>query len=224
MDGLGNLTGGWSGALGSQTCSIYALDPSGTTAIEPVADIVPGITPFRVTLDTIDSEQFQVQYRVTRHTLQDLTDTTSNVYKELLVLTVSGVFAAGGPVGIGIGTAPSTGLRRLARFDLIRFANLKRIADQRKPVMVITPRHSMARAFIFGLPTSWSPTDGDSLPITISFLEARVMRSESIAAFADVDSMATGNNASTGGGTGGTAGTDSFGLAAGQGVPPLAPV
>jgi len=216
--GLSIIAGGWSGALGSKTCSIYMLDPSGTTALEPVADIVPGVSPLRVTTDTIDSEQFVQAYSVTRNTLQDLTDTTSHVRPELQTLTVTGVFGAAGPI------VPGTGLIRLARFDLIRFNNLRRIAEQGRPVMVTTPRVSLARCFIVGLPTSWTPSDGDSLPITISFLEARVTKSGSVAAFADVDSMATGNNTTTGGGTGGSSSTSEFGLAAGPGVPPLAPV
>lgn len=204
--------GAWAGALGATTASIYALDPSGTTAIEPIADIVPGVSPFRVTMDTIDSENYQVNYRVTRNTLQDLTDTTSHVYAELISLTVTGVFAAGGMVGIVPGVvsnfAPSTGLTRLARLDLLKFNNLQRLAERRRPVMVVTPRVSLARAFITALPSTWTPADGDTLPISITFLEARIIRSGSIAAFSDVDSMAVGNNVSEGGGTGGSATVD----------------
>jgi hypothetical protein len=212
---------GWGGALGAQTCSIYALDPTGTTAIEPVADLVPGVGPLRVTLDGIDNESYQPSYRVTTNTLQDLTDTTSNVYPELIRLTVTGVFGVAGPMGVGIGVLPSTGLRRLARLDLLRYTNLKRLADQRKPVMVVTPRCSLARCFIVSLPYSWSPSDGDSLPITLSFLEARVMTSSTTAAFADVDSMATGNNKTTGGGTGGVATSQLQGTGGGVGAPPI---
>ena len=216
--------GAWGGALGATTASIYVLDPSNTTALEPLADIVPALGPNRVTLDTIDSEQYQVNYRVTRNTLQDLTDTTSHVYSELISLTVSGVFAAGGIVGLVPGNlTPTTGLVRLARFDLIKFNNLKRIAARRQPVMVVTPRVSLARAFITSLPTTWTPNDGDSLPISITFLEARIISSKSISAFQDVDSMAVGNNASEGGGTGGSEAVDlnveTF--AALQGVPPV---
>lgn len=218
-------TGGTLGALGSQTCSIYVLDPTGTTPLEPVADLVPGLSPLRVTLDTIDSEQYQQSWRVTQHTLQDLTDTTSNVYKELIQLTVTGVFGAAGPMGIGIGTQPNSGLVRFARLDLLRFANLTAIANARRPVMVVTPRVSLPRAFITGLPTSWSPSDGDSLPITISFTEARVLTSASVAAFADVDSSPVGNNKSSGGGMGGSSNVAGEGFGpAGQGVGPLVPI
>ena len=44
--------GAWGGALGATTASIYVLDPSNTTALEPLADIVPALGPNRVTLDT----------------------------------------------------------------------------------------------------------------------------------------------------------------------------
>lgn len=188
------------GVLGIQTCSIFRLDPTGTVPIEPVIDIVPGISPFRVTLDAIDQETYRQSYRVTRNTLQDFSDTTSNVYKELAVLTVTGVFAAGGPIAaIGIGT----GLVGLARLDLQRANYLRKIADAREPVMVVTPHHGLARAFIEDLPTSWSPADGRSIPVSITVIEARVLGPGAITAFADADSLATGNNASTGGGQGG---------------------
>jgi hypothetical protein len=188
------------GALGIQTCSIFRLDPTGTVPIEPVIDIVPGVSPLRVTLDAIDQETFRQSYRVTRNTLQDFSDTTSNVYKDLEVLTVAGVFAAGGPISaIGVGS----GLAGLARLDLQRANYLRQIADARQPVMVVTPHHSLARAFIEDLPTSWSPTDGRSIPVSITFVEARVLGPGAITAFADADSLATGNNASQGGGQGG---------------------
>ena len=216
--------GGWGGALGAETCSIYALNAAGTTALEPVADIVPGVSPLRITLDAIDNESYNVSYRVTRNTLQDLTDTTSNVYPELIMLTVTGVFGAAGPMGVGVGTLPSSGLRRLARLDLLRFKNLARLASLRQPVMVVTPRCSLAKCFIVSFPYSWSPSDGDSLPITLSFLEARIAESSSIAAFADVDSMACGSNFKTGGGTGGSVGTDVTLNPAGPGVPPMVPI
>ncbi len=212
---------GLAGALGGQTCSIYVLDPSGSTALEPIADLVPGVSPLRVTIDGIDSEQYQPSYRVTTNTLQDLTDTTSNVYAELIRLTVSGVFGAAGPMGVGIVGLPDTGLRRLARLDLVRYKNLQRIAAQRRPVMVVTPRCSLAKAFITGFPYNWSPSDGDSLPITLSFIEARVMSSASITAFADLDSMAVGNNTSTGGGTGGSTTSQLAGTGGGIGAPPV---
>lgn len=196
----GSPTGG---ALGIETCSIYRLDPTGTVPLEPVLDLVPGVGPLRVTLDAIDQETFQRSYRVTRNTLQDFSDTTSNVYKELRVLTVTGVLAAGGPMGVGMGTQLGTGLVRLARLDLMRVNFLEQIADARQPVMVVTPHHSLAQAFITSFPSSWSTADGHSIPVSLTFLEARVLGPGAITAFADADSLATGNNASSGGGQGG---------------------
>ncbi len=216
--------GGWEGAVGVETCSIYVLDATGTTPLEPVADIVPGVGPLRVTMDAITSDSMQQTWRVTQNTLQDLTDTTSNVYRELRVLTVSGIFAAGGVVGVGIPGAPSSGLVRFARFDLRRFNNLTAIANARRPVMVVTPRYSLPRAFITSMPSSWTPESGDSLPVSLTFVEARVLTSATVQAFADVDSMATGNNKASGGGVGGSSNVQGeFGIG-GQGVPPLVPI
>lgn len=208
---------GYSGSLGRTTCSIYALDARGTP-IERVADVVPGVSPMRATIDTIDGEQLAQTWLVTRHTLQDMSEATSNVRAELRMLTITGVLAAAGPMVIG------SGATRFARLDAVRFANLTAMANQRRPVMVVTPRHSLAKAFITSLPGSWAPTDGDSQPVTITFLEARVVSSATIAAFVDVDASPVGNNRSSGGGAGGTTSVagEAFGPA-GPGLPPLAP-
>jgi hypothetical protein len=202
---LANIYGGspMGGALGLRTCSIYRLDPTGTTALEPVLDIVPGVSPLRVTFDVIDQETFRKDYRVTTNTMQDFSDATSNVYQELAVLSVSGVLAAGGPLALGPAPVGGINVGALVRLDLIRANYLRQIADARQPIMIVTPHHSIARGFIQSLPSSWQVADGKSIPISITVIEARILGPGAITAFADADSMATGNNASQGGGQGG---------------------
>lgn len=211
------------GTLGAKTCSIYALDPTGTVPLEPLADLIPGFGPNRVTFDAIEADSYVESFRVTQNTMQDLTDTTSHVQADLRALSVTGVFAAAGVYGSAIPGAPTTGLVRLGRFDLVRYENLKRIARAGRPVMVATPRHSLARAFITSIPSNWTPADGDSLPVTITFLEARVARSGTISAYADVESMATGNNSNGTGSSGGASSVSESVSPAQQGVPPMAP-
>jgi hypothetical protein len=205
---LGNLfsgDSGLSGALGFVTCSIFMLDPlTSTVPIEPVVDVVPGVTPFRVTLDAIQSESKTSNYRVTTNTLQDFSDTTSNVHQELEQFTVSGVMSSMGPMLASSGPLPTFG----ARLDLLRIANLERLAAQRRPVMVVTPRVSLARAFITGITRQWSPANGESTPVSISFIEARILTPVLGAALLDTDSLAAGNTATTGGGTQATSATD----------------
>jgi hypothetical protein len=187
------------GILGASTCSIYKLDPlTSTVPIEPVADIVPGVTPFRVTFDVVQQEQSQRNYRITQNTLQDFTDTTPNVHKELQVITVSGVLSAVGPLSLGGAPPPATFGFRL---DLLRIANLERLADARAPVMVVTPRVSLAAAFISNITRPWTPADGESTPVQITFVEARILSPITGAALADTASLAAGNTATTGGGT-----------------------
>jgi hypothetical protein len=218
LDGIGGLTGG----LSASFCVIYSLDPTGTVPLEPLGDILPGLGPLRITMDAIGAENYAETYDVTQNTLQDLTDTTSNVKRNLIGFTVVGIFGAG--LVTTVPGVPGSGLSRLARFDLSRFNNLRRMAAKRRPVMVCTPRVSLKAAFITSVAENWTPADGDSLPVSISFLEARVMTALNVAAFADVDSMATGNNSSTGGGTGGSSSVTTSGSAAGQGVPPVLPI
>lgn len=220
------INNGIAGALSATTCSIYRLDPTGTIPIEPLADVVPGYGPNRVTFDAVSSEQHVETFRVTQNTMQDLTDATTHVRPELRRLTIVGVFAAGGIHGSQIPGLPTSGLVRLGRFDLIRFGNLQTIARERRPVLVATPRFTLARAFIEALPASWTPADGDSMPITISFVQARVPRAGSIASFADVDAMACGNNSAGGGGSssGGTSAVSESVSPALQGVSPMVPI
>lgn len=187
------------GQLGIVTCSVFRLDPTGTVPVEPVVDIVPGVTPFRVTIDVITQEQKTSNYRVTRNTLQDMTDTTPNNHRELEVINVSGVLSSMGPLTVAGGPPPATFGFRL---DLQRINNLERLAAERRPVMVVTPRVSLASAFITSISRPWTPANGESTPVTITFMETRVLGvGQAIAALADTDSLAAGNTASTGGGT-----------------------
>ena len=197
---LGNLYGGdsgLSGVLGLVTCSIFALDPTGTVPIEPVLDLVPGVTPFRVTFDVIKSENKSAKYRVTTNTLQDFSDTTPNVHQDLAEITVTGVLSSMGPLSLAGGPVPTLG----ARLDLLRIANLERIADKRRPVMVVTPRISLSKAFITNISRPWSPSDGESTVVQISFIQARILSPLLGAALLDTASLAAGNTATTGGGT-----------------------
>jgi hypothetical protein len=191
----GSPLAGW---LGNETASFFALDPTGTTPIEPVADIVPGVTPFRVTVDVVDSETMARRYRVTRNALQDFGDASSNCYAELVAITIQGTLSAVGPLSPAVGAPLNPG----ARLDLIRMANLEQLADQRRPIMFVSPRISLAKAFIVSLDRLWTPANGESTGVSISLLEARIVGPLSLGIVPDVDSLEPGNNSTTGGGDG----------------------
>jgi len=194
----GSPLAGW---LGTETASLFALDPTGTTPVEPVADIVPGITPFRITLDVVDSETLSRRYRVTRNALQDFADATSNCYAELVQVTIQGTLSGVGPLSPAVGQAPLFG----ARLDLARMSNLEQLADRRRPILLISPRISIAKAFITALDRIWTPAHGESTGVAITFLEARIVSPLAVAAIPDVDSLEPGNNAAIGGGDGAVA-------------------
>jgi len=189
--------GSFDGIIGFNTASFYRLDPTGTVPIEPIADIVPGVTPFRVTFDMIDSESQMQAYRVTRNTLQDFSDVTPNVHKELTQITITGTLSAAAPMSIvGLPPLPTFG----ARLDLLRLANLERIADQRRPIMCVTPRVSLARCFITSITRPWVPSDGDSSVVTVTVLEARIASPYNADVLPDTDALDAGNSQTTGGG------------------------
>lgn len=197
------------GVLGAYTASIFALDPIlGVMPIEPLLDIIPGVSPLRVTLDMVDGEKVTHEYSITTNAIGDIADTTSNVHRKLRHLTLEGTLSA------ALSDPPFLPIPLLAflpnplgliRVDLIRIQNLRKMADERRPVMVVTPRYSMARAFIGNVSSNWDPAKGHSHSVSIDFHEAFLAQptlGKSIAG--DFKSLASGNGAASGGGVGGT--------------------
>lgn len=173
--------------------AFYRLDPTGTQPIEPLGDLIPALTSNRVTLDMVDSEDAERSYNVTMNALQDFTSATSNVHKNPERITVSGTLVS----SVDLALAGSVGFAGL-RADLIRVANLEELADARQPIMVVSPRVSMARAFIESISRSWNPDQGENTLITVALVEARIVSPLTAnEVIADVAASATGNNSTT---------------------------
>jgi hypothetical protein len=173
--------------------AFYRLDPTGTQPIEPLGDLIPALTSDRVVLDMVDSEDVERSYNVTMNALQDFTSATSNVHKNPERITVSGTLVS----SIDLGLAGSVGFTGL-RADLIRIANLEELADAREPVLVVSPRVSMARAFIESIARSWNPDQGENTLITVSLVEARIVSPlTATETIPDDAASATGNNRTT---------------------------
>lgn len=192
------------GLLGVRTASLYKLDEFGVSPVEPIADLRPAFTSNRVVLDMVDTEDVERNYAVTTNPLQDFTSATSNVHREPIRLTISGTLISGidlpfvGSVGLGGIPGFGGGLRA----DLLRVANLEALADRREPIMVVTPRVSLPKAFIESIVRSWAPEQGENTLLTIALVEARVVNPLSAdAAVPDVAGMFTGNNATAGAGS-----------------------
>jgi len=197
--------------LGASTASFYRLDPTGTVPIEPIMDIVPGVSPLRITFDMIDSDEMIRRYRVTQHPLQDLVDITPHKKRELRRLQIQGTLTASpilpAPELVGVESrdaqiatnalAPSLAGVRL---DRIRKDFLVQIADSLPPIMVVTPRESMALAWIVEMRTPWTPKDGRSTPVFITCLECRLAGPAQTAAIKDTESLEPGSTTSSSGG------------------------
>lgn len=193
-------------SLATYTASIFQIEPLSGTPIEPLFDLVPGLSPLRTTFDTVDGESATFTYDVTEHAIQGFLDVTTNVRKRLEQVTITGTLNATGPLlpvpiapgGVGGQVAGALGLKRL---DKLRFENIVAMADRRLPVLIVTPRVRLARAFIANVTEQWSPADGDSLVISITAKEARfVLPGIATQVAPDFAAQAPGNNSTSDGG------------------------
>jgi hypothetical protein len=209
---------------------VYRLDPLGLVPIEPLFDLIPGLTPFRVTFDCVDGEQITHDYDITEHPVQQNTgeiDVSSNIRKRPKMMVISGTLGAVPPAvarpfvpGLpgpqatpdftllgadffqpSMPPMPST----LVRLDLLRIENLEAMADARRPVMVVTPRATMARCAIANISRGWSPDLGEQTIASITFKEIRIVSAfPAEVPVPDFASQAPGNNATSQGGSSAT--------------------
>jgi len=197
------------GILGISTCSFFRLiPPAYAVPMEILADVVPGLSPLRVTYGMVDSEQYTESYTVTQNAMQDFSNITTNVHRELVTLTITGTLSSSLPFSMaqlpsslkGGLTPPTFGFR----VDLLQMANLQRIASRREPIMVVTPRVSLAKGFITNITRPWTPADGESTPVSVTVVEAYIANPLALSALPDTDTLAPGNAQSVGGGEGAT--------------------
>ena len=185
------------GILGVRNASFFRLDPLTATPIAPLGDLIAPFFPDKMSLDVVDSEDYELNYSITENPLQDFTSASSNVHKDLERVTVSGTLVS----SIDLGILGSVGLP-LLRSDLLKIANLERIADKREPILFVSPRVSMAKCFIASILRSWNPELGDNTNVTISLVEARIVNPlQADAVVPDVAGSFTGNNAASAVGT-----------------------
>jgi hypothetical protein len=152
----------------------------------------------------IDQEDFDLSFLVTENALQDFSSAQSNIHQNLDRMTVSGtlISSINLPLLGSVGTAGIPGFGGGQRLDLTKYENLKELARRRRPIMVVTPRESMPKAFIGRISKSWNPATGDNTIITVDLVEARIVNPLlSSSAIPDVANSATGNNATTQAGT-----------------------
>ena len=188
------------GNLGIRTAVVYKLNAIGTVPVASLIELANPLSPNKVNLDVVDSEDWSRTWEVTRNPIQDFTDATSNISRNPDDFTISGTFISSLelpflPILSGAGFAGIPGFGGGLRTDLLKMSNLEAIAALEEPVMVVTPRRSLATAFISSLSTGWNPDTGDNTLVTIGFEEVRIVSPSLAAAVADVAASATGNNA-----------------------------
>ncbi len=185
------------GILGIRQGTIYELDETGTVPIASLGELINPYDKEKFGMDVTESEDFQTSYTVTTHALQDFSDATTNVHKELQRVTVSGIVSATLDIYL-VGSAGVPGVPGFGggfRGDLIKLENLRRIADRREPVMYVSPRRSLAAALIEDIGESWTSESGEMTQVTFSLVEARIVNPLAAnEAIPDVANSATGNN------------------------------
>jgi hypothetical protein len=171
----------FAGIVNSKRVGIYKLDPTLTTPIQPIyLDLLPLTipSPYAVQMDVAEAITRHTRYTVTENQVLGFRTITNNAHKELQRASVSGILDPR-PLGVGGGVAeqalinpPSFGIFRK---DLIVKDILYRLADERKPMLVITPDWVMSKAFIEGITETQNAGDGEVTRLQIEFVEARVI-------------------------------------------------
>lgn len=195
------------GTVSVRTGTFYRLNRSGTQPIAAVGDITEPTAaerPNKVQLDMVDSESESNTFNVTQEALQDFTDATSNVSRTPQVITLSGTLTSVTPLdslnlitqALDFTTPAVVELiQDPDRRDLVIYAALLALANRREPIMYVSPRVSMPRAFIASLDRDWNPETGDNTMVSVSLVEARIVQpliaQETLL---DVAAMNTGNN------------------------------
>jgi hypothetical protein len=148
----------------------------------------------------IDSEDVQRNYLVTSNALQDFSNAQSNIHRDLIRHTYSGTLVSGVDIALigSVGAGGIPGFGAGIRADLLKIENLENLADRREPIMVVSPRVSLAKAFIESISRNWSPDLGDNTFVTVTVVEARIVNPLiADAVIPDVENSATGNNSVT---------------------------
>ena len=166
-----SLVGPFTGQLSVRTLIIYKLDPLGIVPIEPIIDLVPGLSGNRITIDVIQSESYGQSYDVTDNVLQDFSFATSNIRKAPRLFSVSGVMGSIIQSGI-VNVVPFGGVPTPdnARADQRRLQNIKNLADARQPVAVYTPRHGFPQCVITSVDVPWDTAIGKNTQISLNIL------------------------------------------------------
>jgi hypothetical protein len=161
--------------------------------VQPLGELVEDSTD-HIRLDMIDTESAPSTYTITQHPLQDLTDATTNNYRNLRRLELSGTWSSIETIG-RIATAGQVLTGREKRRDLLKLDQLIAMADKREAIMVTTPRTTIPLGMIESISDPWTPDLSENTLVTIVIVETRIVTPlTSSAVLPDIAASATGNN------------------------------
>jgi len=214
------------GVISTKSASFFRLDETGTNAISPILDVVPSATDERVVLDVVQTETHTLDFLVTDSVLQDFSNIQSNIQSlpERLVIQGLVVNSLEPSLVSAVGLSALPGFDgETKRTDILKIKNLQELARAKEPIMVVTPRLSLPKALIESIIVDWTPEDGESLAVSISVKEVRIISpTGKTASLLDLAGSYTGNNAKVNVGSQGSGTTNS--TVSSSSTPGLAPV
>ncbi len=163
----------FAGATGARRVAIYVLDPTLTTPLQPIIlDVIPidSLSPLTVNFNTAQAVSRTHRWTITQNAVLNFGNVTVNAHKEPETASISGIIDPT-PANIPFltTTAPTFGLFRK---DLVAKNIIIAIAGQRRPVLVLTPDWTMARAWIESIVETQNEGDGEVTHLSINFVEA----------------------------------------------------
>lgn len=192
------------GYLSGRTATLYRLDPTGRLPVARLGEIFGAFNPNKISIDMITSEGGSTVSRTTDHSLESYADATTAIRREPETRTIGGLLTSTIPIplvgGVGAGGILS-GIQSVfgvgLRPDLIMLANLRAMQARGEPVAVATPRWSRSPVWITSIADSWAPGAGESIRISITVKDARILSPlDAGAVVPDLGSIEGGNYAS----------------------------
>lgn len=140
----------------------------------------------RVKMDLSTSRTHNKTFRATRNPVES--STASAILRDPEVFSVTGRLSAN-PLG-AFGAAAVLGtLGSLVRRDLIEVGKLRAIADEREPVVVVTPERVYTSMAITSMSEVYDKASGNGSILSLTFQEIRIVSPVTLSGVVDVDTL-----------------------------------
>lgn len=174
--------------------SVFRADPSGlglAAAFLLTSTDVPSDS--RARFDATESEVETVSYTPISERIEAGIVTYATL-RNPDVVVISGVITA---TPLGLLGVPLGAFGSIVRRDLSEFRRFKAIADAREPVIVVAREGAWPSMLITQIQRSKVPDDGNSVRLSVTFQEVRIVTPAGVVDLVDFDSILAGAASST---------------------------